>query len=62
MLRCSFKAALRYTPPSPDLLVSGVNPKLWLGRRRSGVVPSVEAPSGDTGLVVEFWQWLAGSL
>jgi hypothetical protein len=50
------KAMLRYTPPSPDLLVSGENPKLRLGRRQcSGIVPSVEALSGDTGLVVEVW-------
>jgi hypothetical protein len=49
-LQCPlFKVALRYTLPSPDLLVSDENPKLRLGwQRRSGVVPSVEAPFGDT--------------
>jgi hypothetical protein len=39
-----FKAALRYTSPSPDLLVSGENPKLRLGRwQRTSVIPYMEA-------------------
>lgn len=38
------------SPPSPALLISGESPKLRFGRRRrSGVVPSLEALVGDSG-------------
>jgi hypothetical protein len=47
--------------PFLNLLVSGENPKLRLGRRRSSTVPSMEAPLGDAGSVVELQQWMVGS-
>jgi hypothetical protein len=48
---CSFMAMLRYIPPSLSRLSRVKTQKLWLGRRRrSSVVPFLEAPPRDSGV------------
>jgi hypothetical protein len=66
MLPASFsflKAATRFIFFLPDIPILGECPKPGFGwRHRSGVIPSLEAPPWDSGVVGRAWRCLVGSL